>query len=101
MTAPIAVSNPTHVAVVLDATGTRSLTLYVDGVSVGTSTKADAAAWNAHTDDGAIARVNGSTAFHDGNSTATSPFDGRIDEVVLFNSALAADRVADHYRAGI
>lgn len=100
VTATATAATVTHVAVVLDATGARSLTMYVNGVAVGTSTKTDAAAWNAHSDDGAIGRVNGGTEFHDGNSSTAFPFAGRVDEVVLFNSALGAQRIANHYRAG-
>ena len=89
-----------HVAVVLDAVGDRSLDLYLNGALVGTSTKTDAGLWNAHTDDGAIALVNGGTQYHDGNSSSSDGFSGRIDEVVLFNTALDATDVAEHWSAG-
>ncbi|MEM1334371.1 MAG: LamG-like jellyroll fold domain-containing protein, partial [Actinomycetota bacterium] len=89
-----------HVAVVLDAAIGRDLELHLNGTVVDTATKTDANTWNRHTDDGAIGRVNGGTQFHDGNSSAASYFDGVVDEVVLFNTALDADRVEAHWFAG-
>lgn len=99
----IAVDTRYHVAVTLDAVTTRRLVLYVDGSPVGTATKADSAQWNAHSDDGAIGVLNGGTRFHDGNSSGTGnfPFDGTIDEVVLFNSIVPAADIANHHAAGI
>ncbi|MEL6893528.1 MAG: signal peptidase I, partial [Actinomycetota bacterium] len=96
----IATGQRHHVSVVLDAVGSRTLELYLDGVLVGTATKTDAGLWNAHSDDNAIGRVNGGTQYHDGNSSAAAWFDGRVDEVVMFNTALPADRVAAHWFAG-
>ncbi len=91
-----------HVAVTLDAVGTQSLVLYLDGVPVGTATKTDAKAWNAHSDDGAIGYINGGTRFHDGNSsgTGTFPFDGTVDEVALYNNLVPAADIANHHAAG-
>ena len=71
-----------------------------DGVLVGTSTKSDANDWPAHSDDGAVGRVNGSTQFHDGNSSVLSGFDGTIDEVVVFNAALDGTRIEIHHATG-
>lgn len=90
-----------HVGVTLDAVGSRQLELYLDGVSVGTATKTDSTQWRGHGDDGAIGALNGGTKFHDGNASGGGyNFDGAIDEVVLYNSALAAARIANHAQAG-
>lgn len=89
-----------HVAVTLDAVTARQLTLYVDGAPVSSATKTDGGLWSAHTDDGAIGYANGGTEFHDGDAGAGYHFDGKIDEVVLFNSVLAPATVANHYDAG-
>ncbi len=90
-----------HVGVTLDSVGGRQLELYVDGVSVGTATKRDSSRWRAHGDDGAIGGLNGGTKFHDGNASGRGyNFEGTIDEVVLYNSVLPADRIANHARAG-
>ncbi len=101
-TAPGAIAAGTvhHVALVLDASGSRSLEMYLDGALLGASTKTDAAVWNAHSDDGAIGGVNGGTENHDGNSNAAAPFDGTVDEVELYNSALGPERIETHYYAG-
>jgi len=89
-----------HAAVVLDAVTGQHLELYLDGVLVGTSTKSDANDWPAHSDDGAVGMVNGSTQFHDGNSSVLSGFDGTIDEVVVFNAALDGTRIEIHHATG-
>ncbi len=90
-----------HVGISLDAVTARSLEMYVDGVSVGSATKTDAAQWNAHTDDGAIGALNSGTRFHDGTAGGGGfHFDGNIDEVVLYNTALPADRILNHANAG-
>lgn len=89
-----------HAAVVLDSVTDRSLELYLDGVLVGTATKTDSQLWHAHSDDGAIGQVNGGTQYHDGNSNGPDGFDGTIDEVVVFNSALDGERIQIHHTAG-
>jgi signal peptidase I len=90
-----------HVGVTLDAVGSRQLELYLDGLSVGTATKTDSKRWRGHSDDGAIGGLNGGTKFHDGNASGGGfNFEGAIDEVVLYNSALAPDRIANHAQAG-
>ncbi|MFW2382397.1 MAG: signal peptidase I [Acidimicrobiales bacterium] len=101
VSSPVAPGTRYHIGVTLDAVGARQLELYVDGVSVGTSTKTDSNQWRAHGDDGAIGGLNGGTKFHDGNASGGGyNFDGAIDEVVLYNSALGADRIANHAQAG-
>lgn len=90
-----------HVGLTLDAVGNRELELFLDGASIGTSTKTDSNQWNAHSDDGAIGGLNGGTKFHDGNASGGGyNFDGAIDEVALYNSVLPADRIANHSQAG-
>lgn len=89
-----------HVAVVLDSVTDRSLGLYLDGALVGTSTKTDSALWHEHTDDAGIGIVNGATEYHDGHSSSSDGFDGTIDEVVLYNSALDATRIEIHHTSG-
>ena len=92
-----------HVAVTLDAVGTRSLVLYLDGTPVSTATKTDGAQWNAHSDDGAVGYVNGGTRFHDGNSSGTGnfPFDGTVDEVILYNLIVPAVNIGNHHASGL
>jgi signal peptidase I len=92
-----------HVAATLDAVGTRSLVLYVDGTPVSTATKTDGAQWNAHSDDGAVGYINGGTRFHDGNSSGTGnfPFDGTVDEVILYNLVVPAVNIANHHASGL
>ena len=100
--APTAITVGTrhHVAVVLDAVATRSLTLYLDGVAVATSTKTDAGSWAGHSDDGGIGAQNSDTRFHDGpTSGGGRNFAGAIDEVVLFNAALGPASIAGHHAA--
>ncbi|MBI4660349.1 MAG: hypothetical protein HY735_16050 [Verrucomicrobia bacterium] len=67
-----------------------------------------------HTDDVGIAARNEEVAFHDhivNNAATSSPlisaanemffFDGWIDEVALYNTALSEARIKAHYQAGI
>lgn len=88
-----------HAALVLDTTA-GYLELYVDGDSVGTDTKATPAPLPSHPGGIAIGRVNGDTRFHDGNSSITAPYTGRIDEVAVYNTALPAARIYEHYANG-
>lgn len=88
-----------HLGMVLDAVG-DTLDVYLDGVLVGTATKTDGRDWDSHPDDTGIGRVNGSTKFHDGNSSAPTPFAARIDEVAVFNTALAPAQVIEHWANG-
>jgi signal peptidase I len=98
---PVTTGERYHVGLALDAVGRRQLELFLDGVSMGSATKTDSRTWRAHGDDGAIGGLNGGTKFHDGNATGGGyHFDGVVDEVVLYNSALTADRIANHARAG-
>lgn len=100
-TAPVVVGARHHVAVTLDAVAGKALTLYVDGAPVSSSTKTDAAAWAAHSDDGGIGALNGGTRYHDGAAQGGGDhYAGTIDEVVVFNTVLPAGRVAGHHAAG-
>ncbi|MDQ6617188.1 MAG: DUF6531 domain-containing protein [Actinomycetota bacterium] len=67
--------------------GTSTVTLYVDGSSIGTgtlspSTPLTQGLWIGKAQDGA------------------TPFQGSLDEVAIYSSALSAARVAAHYNAG-
>ena len=96
----ITVGTRHHVAVVLDAIASRSLTLYLDGAAVAISTKTDAGSWAGHSDDGGIGAQNSDTRFHDGpTSGGGRNFAGIIDEVVLFNAALGPASIAGHQAA--
>ena len=100
-TSTLAANQRRHISLVLDATGTQTLELFVDGVSVDTAMKTDANLWSAHGDDGAIGGLNGGSRLHDGNIGGGGfEFDGQIDEVVLYNSALTPAVIAGHYAAG-
>lgn len=77
-----------HLAATYDGT---TLTLYVDGVSVGTpSTTVSGALRTVNTDFTVLASPSGS-----------SRFGGTIDEVAHYTTALSGARVAAHYSAGI
>lgn len=88
-----------HAALVLDAPA-GTLALYLDGVSVASDTKTDPGQLPSHTGAIGIGGVNGNTRFETGNSSAPAPYMGRIDEVAVFNSALPAARVFEHYANG-
>ncbi len=97
----VTAGTPYHVGLTLDADAGRELTLYVDGIAVSSDTKTDAGLWNAHSDDGAIAGINGGTRFHDGNASGGGyNFAGVIDEVVLYNTVVSAAQIANHAQAG-
>ena len=92
-----------HVALVLDAVTDRSLELYVNGSLVATGTKTDTNALGARSDGISVAEVDWVTRYHDGwgfDGWSTDDFDGRIDEIVVFDTALAVDRVEAHWFAG-
>ena len=99
--AAITVGSRHHVVVTLDAAVTKTLTLYVDGAAVATSTKTDSGSWAAHSDDGGIGALNSDTRFHDGTAQGGGfHFAGDIDEVVIFNSLPTPAHIADHHAAG-
>ena len=100
-TSPVAEDERIHVALVLDATDSKALELFVNGVSVQTAFKQDANPWSRHGADGAIGGLNGNSKMHDGNiSGGGYEFNGTIDEVVLYNSALTSAVIAGRHAAG-
>jgi hypothetical protein len=88
-----------HVTLVLNAQENNStlqagaLTAYLDGVKFGTGQGSQL--WS-HRDDTGIGAVNKGTQFHDGdvNGTGTNAFKGEIDEVKVYNRALAGAEIA-------
>lgn len=88
-----------HVVAVFDGdnAGTNgSLILYVNGVEAGRAFGVGQL-YN-HTGDVRIGGGNG--VIHTGENGELLTFDGVIDEVALYNTALPADRVAVHWAAG-
>jgi len=74
-----------------------NLILYLNGVEVA-RTNGVGRIYN-HTGDVQIGRGNG--LIHNGGSGDLGFFDGVLDELSAFNTALPANRVAVHYQAGI
>ncbi|MES2707624.1 MAG: LamG-like jellyroll fold domain-containing protein [Verrucomicrobiota bacterium] len=88
-----------HVTAVFDgdSTGTSgNLILYVNGVEAG-RTPGAGQIYN-HTGDVQIGQGNG--LIHSLASGTLLSFDGTIDEVAHYNTALSAERVAAHYQTG-
>ena len=88
-----------HVVGVLDGDSVSTngqLILYVNGVRVATA--AGAGQLYAHTSNVQIGR--GTTLLHTGDSGTTATFDGVLDDLSLYNTALSSNTVALHYRAG-
>lgn len=67
-----------------------TIALYVDGAATGTPTAAVGTA-DATATDAYIGSTNGTTEF----------WDGRIDEVAVYDYALSATRIAAHHTAGV
>ena len=74
-----------HLALVID--NTTNVTVYVDGQSLGTKAQT------------AFGAANGAPAFIGsiGTSTLVKPFDGTIDELAVYNSALSQNTLQVHY----
>lgn len=101
--APGAVSTGTVHSVIatLDiAGGTRTMTLYLDGVQVDQSVIAEGSAMPNHTDNIGIGGVAENTQLHTGNTGATLALDGVIDEVVVYDTVVSAARAAALDAAG-
>ena len=96
VSAPIAAGVDTHVALRFDMSA-DSLTGFVDGVPIVEATGIGRLFAHAHASIGAVAVT---TNFHTGASSATSAFEGRIDEVAVYGQALSAARLASHYMVG-
>jgi hypothetical protein len=79
-----------------------SLSLYLNGQLADGPVEGVGLFYNAG-DDAGIGAVNQNTITTEANLNATfdSPFDGVIDEVAYYNTALSAERVAAHYTTGI
>lgn len=90
-----------NATVVLDATGSGyeadAFRGYFNGTKVG---EARGTQLTAHTDSTGLGAVAGLTVYHDGQSTTTDNFDGKIDEFLLYNRALDDGEIANLY-AGI
>jgi hypothetical protein len=86
-----AVGKRQHIVMTYDAAG--QLNGYVDGVAVGTGAPAP----NANVKDD----VSISFRIFQASGTAGANFPGVIDEVALYNTALTAQQVLDHYNAGL
>lgn len=74
-----------------------TLTLYVNGVQV--SSVGGVGLLYAHTGDNEIGR--GNNLVHTGDGGQLANFDGVIDDLSLYNTALTANTVAAHYQDGI
>lgn len=89
-----------HVAAVLDGSRTDtsgSLVLYVNGQEAARAPGAGTI--YSHGSDVRIGQGNSRT--HDNTTGDLGSFDGTLDELAVYNSALGADRVLAHYQAGI
>jgi hypothetical protein len=96
---PIQAGQTYHVVAVLngDSISTNGqLILYVNGAQVGTA--GGVGQLYAHTSDIEIAR--GATLLHTGVNGTTATFSGVIDDLSLYNTALASNLVALHYQEG-
>ncbi|THG30798.1 LamG-like jellyroll fold domain-containing protein [Naasia lichenicola] len=71
--------------------GSAGIKLYVDGVQVASRTDATAAWWTYP----GYWRIGGDTA-----SAGSSYFNGTVDDVAVYSSALTAAQVSSHYTAG-
>lgn len=91
-------ANQTYNVVLVFDSG--QLTGYVNGESIGTVTTSFTSI-PTHTGDVAIAQMSDSTRFSNSSSGSGSGkyFDGTIDEVALYNTALSQERVEAHYSA--
>ncbi len=93
---PVAASTTYHVALVFDG-ATQSVTGYLDGTPFGPDTT-----WftemSSHSAGIGIGSINEDTRYPSGPAVGATGdnFGGIIDEVVLYNSALAQDRIQAH-----
>ncbi|MCG8585758.1 MAG: LamG domain-containing protein, partial [Pirellulales bacterium] len=88
----------THVAFVFDpgtgAPDDSTMTVYINGIADGT--RSDAGVPDAIYDSTAAVEVG--TFF---NNNPTTGFDGLIDEVAIYSTALGSDRILAHYAASL
>jgi hypothetical protein len=70
-------------------------------INIDIDIKFDADLWSAHSDDDAIGELTGPSGVRDANIAGSGyDFNGRIDEVELFNMARDAAVIAGHYATG-
>ena len=87
-----------HVAIVFNE-GTDKFRLYLNGVLVDTDTGIGNIF--AHSSRSAVGGVAQKTRFHDGASDpAGYYFDGKIDEVAIYNKALSTASILQRYLVG-
>lgn len=87
---------PHHVVAVVDTTLTQTIKLYVDGVMVASTSTAGITLTGSLSDRPfAIG-----TGYNGSNTTYFAPFNGELDEVAFYSSALPESRVVAHYTAG-
>jgi hypothetical protein len=95
---PIAPSVTHHAVLVYDFTADR-IEGYVDGVSVGSA--AGVGRLFSHSRDTGIGGMNDQTRFHDLNAGGDGySFDGVLDEVAIYGTALAPAAIAQHWSTG-
>lgn len=91
-----------HVVLVMDGNSTATsgtITGYLNGNSFGQQTGVGML-WNHNA--AVIGNALSGTRFHDNStSTSNSDFDGNIDEVALYNTALTASQVLLHFQQGL
>ncbi len=82
-----------HVALVLDGGATttpEAFSAYLDGEMIATG---DGSQLWAHSDAIGVGGLNGGTLLHDGTTSGTHGFAGRIDDGRIYNRALSADDI--------
>ena len=96
---PVAVNTTYHVVAVMDQPS-GTFTLYVDGVQVAQA--GGVGRLFGHGGDIGIGGQNDDGRYHDRGDAAGDKFyfDGRIDEVAVYNVSLDAAQVAAHHRSG-
>lgn len=95
---PVAVGETHHVVLVFNQPG-NAVIFYVDGVEVGRVT--GIGLLYPHGSLGSIGSAFQDVRFHTGTSAGAGFFyDGLIDEVAVYSTALSATRVAAHFAAG-
>jgi subtilisin family serine protease len=99
VSAPVTTQTRYHVVLVLDQPGSR-LEGFLNGTSMGIAT--GAGKLQNTTDNIAIAAMEQATRFHDGPVTGAAGyhFDGVIDEVALYGTALTATQIQNHHTIG-
>ncbi len=91
--AAFATDNWYHLAITRSGTGTDQTTMYLNGLAIATGTSGES--WNIANDLLIGANHTGSPA------SSAIHFNGQIDEVAIYNTALSADRVRAHFLAAV